>query len=538
MKSWYLQATPGAASLEAREVPVPDPGPQQLLVRLRAASLNRGEFIVGHGLTKPGTRKAAGMEGAGIVERVGAGVTAFNAGDRVMGRCPGAFSEYALMDAREAMALPASLSFEEGAAIPLAFLVVHDMLVLQGRLEAGEWVLVTGVSSGVGVASLQAAKAIGAKVIGTSGSRDKLERLAPLGLDVALATRAADFHDAVMQATGGKGVDLVVNTVGGSVFAECVRCMGFEARLATVGYVDDVLEATLDLQALHAKRLTLFGVSNKLRTPEQRASGVPAFVKDSCRSSPPDASGRSSTAPFPSTSWRPRAPTWKPTGMRARSWWCCPDPPSRRRDALQVAFEDAHVHQCRVGGARPQVLGAEAHVIGRLVGRFDAMGMRVRDGVGGRHADHHAGLAADVARHADVARDRVVSHAHAIAGREALPTGRVAAARGARPCERDEAAGAPLQLLARDDAFLHQQRGEARERALVVARGHVMARLHALDGVAVLVHVEEPAPHREGVERVRAHLPGGVEGLRVVRVAHRPEPLPAAQVVDAVHDRS
>lgn len=280
MKSWYLQATAGAAALEAREVPIPDPGPQQLLVRLRAASLNRGELIVGHGLTKPGTSKAAGMEGAGIVERAGAAVTAFKAGDRVMGRCPGAFSDYALMDAREAMALPEALSFEEGAAIPLAFLVVHDMLVLQGRLKAGEWVLVTGVSSGVGVASLQVARALGAKVIGTSGSRDKLARLAALGLDVALATRGAEFHDAVMKATGGKGVDLVVNTVGGSVFAECVRCMGFEARLATVGYVDDVLEATIDLQALHAKRLTLFGVSNKMRTPEQRAAGVPPFVRD------------------------------------------------------------------------------------------------------------------------------------------------------------------------------------------------------------------------------------------------------------------
>ena len=83
-----------------------------------------------------------------------------------------------------------------------------------------------------------------------------------------------------MAATDGRGVDLVVNTVGGSVFAECIRCMAFEARLATVGYVDGVLEGTLDLQALHAQRLTLFGVSNKLRTPAQRAAGVPRFVAD------------------------------------------------------------------------------------------------------------------------------------------------------------------------------------------------------------------------------------------------------------------
>jgi NADPH2:quinone reductase len=250
-----------------------------VLVDVRAAALNRGEFILGHGLQKAGTSKAVGMEAAGEVVALGAGVANVKAGNRVMGRCAGAFSEKALMDAREAIPMPASLSWEEAASIPLTFLVVQDMLIDQGRLRTGEWVLVTGVSSGVGVASLQAAKALGAKVIGTSGSQEKLDRLKPLGLDVALCTRKADFLAAVMQATGNKGVDLVVNTVGGSVFAECIRSMGFEARLATVGYVDNTLKAEIDIEALHRKRLTLFGVSNKLRTAEQKAAGVPRFMK-------------------------------------------------------------------------------------------------------------------------------------------------------------------------------------------------------------------------------------------------------------------
>lgn len=279
MKSWTMRATEREGVLELVEAPTPQPGPGQLLVKVRAAALNRGEFILGHGLQKPGTSKAIGMEAAGEVIAVGPGAGTVRPGDRVMGRCPGAFSEHAIMDAREAMPMPAKLSWAEAASVPLTFLVVQDMLLDQGRLRPGEWVLVTGVSSGVGVASLQAAKALGAKVIGTSGSPGKLERLKAIGLDVAIATRKADFLAAVMQATGNKGVDLVVNTVGGSVFAECVRALAFEGRLATVGYVDDTLEAQMDIQALHVKRLTLFGVSNKMRNADQKAAGVPRFVQ-------------------------------------------------------------------------------------------------------------------------------------------------------------------------------------------------------------------------------------------------------------------
>jgi NADPH:quinone reductase-like Zn-dependent oxidoreductase len=197
-----------------------------------------------------------------------------------MGRCPGAFAEYALMDAREAIPVPARLTWEEAAAVPLVFMVVHDMLLAQGRLARDEWLLVTGISSGVGVAALQTAKMLGARVIGTSGSAHKLERLKPLGLDLGLQTRAGDFAKAALEATGGRGVDVAINTVGGTVFAECVRSLAFEGRLAIVGYVDGVLSAEIDLDTLHAKRLRVFGVSNKLRNAEQRAGSVRGFVAD------------------------------------------------------------------------------------------------------------------------------------------------------------------------------------------------------------------------------------------------------------------
>lgn len=272
MQAYFLHARDGQTILELRDLALPEPGPGQLLVRLRAAGLNRGELLSASASPKP-----AGLDAAGEVTKLGAGVTQFKPGDRVMGRCPGAFAEYGLMDARETLAVPDALSWEQAAAVPIVFLVVYDMLFAQGRLKPGEWLLVTGVSSGAGVVALQVAKAFGAKVIGTSGSAQKLAQLKPLGLDLALVTRAPDFSAAVLQATDGKGANLCINNVGGSVFAECVRALSFEGRLAVVGHVDNTLTAVLDLDALHAKRLHLYGVSNKLRNAEQRSATVRDF---------------------------------------------------------------------------------------------------------------------------------------------------------------------------------------------------------------------------------------------------------------------
>jgi NADPH:quinone reductase len=276
MRSYWIVPSGGVVGLELRDVPRPEPREGQLLVKVLASSFNRGELIPGHGA---GARPAGG-ECAGEIAGIGPGVTGFATGERVMGRCAGGFAEYATMDAREALRVPARLSSEQAAAIPLVFMVAHDMLVTHGHLVAGEWLLITGASSGVGVAALQAGKALGAKVIGTSGSAAKLARLEALGLDVGVQTRDGGFYEPAMRATGDKGVNLVVNNVGGTVFAECVRTLAYQGRLATVGYLDRTLKAEIDLEALHAKRLHLFGVSNKLRPAAERAKTVRAFETD------------------------------------------------------------------------------------------------------------------------------------------------------------------------------------------------------------------------------------------------------------------
>jgi NADPH2:quinone reductase len=279
MKSWFLRKTPGASVLERRETPTPEPGPGELRIRVRAAALNRGEFNLSPSFTLEEPRPTGG-EASGIVDAVGEGVQGWKHGDRFMGSVRGACSDYALCDARQAMHAPARFTWEEAAAANITYMTAYDMLYPGGRLKAGEWLLVTGIASGVGVACLQIARMIGAKVIGTSGSAANLERLRGLGLDLGIPTREPDFAGAVLAATGGRGVDLIVNNVGGTVFSECIRSLAHFGRLAVVGYMDRTFSSEIDLNAVHFRRLQIFGVSFKGRPVEQRLESLDGFRRE------------------------------------------------------------------------------------------------------------------------------------------------------------------------------------------------------------------------------------------------------------------
>lgn len=279
VKSYWIVTQGHEAVLEVRDVPEPQPKAGEVVVRVRASGLNRGELFVG-GAVHGGPEKLGGTEASGEIHALGAGVTGWKVGDKVIARVRGAWAPYAATDARMLMPMPERLTWEQGAAIPSSFLTSYEAVVQYGRLQAGEWMLVTGASAGVGVGAIQTAQVLGAKTIGTSGSAAKLEKLKAAGLDVGICTRKPDFAQQIMEATGGKGVNLAVNLVGGSVFPEIVRSLAYMGRVAIVGYVDNTFSAEIDLNATHVNRLQIFGVSNVKLPADLRALHVEGFKRD------------------------------------------------------------------------------------------------------------------------------------------------------------------------------------------------------------------------------------------------------------------
>ena len=263
----------GDGGLELREMPVPQPGPGEVLIRVGAAGLNRAELAMaaGHAHGALGGKGAAiGLEWAGEVAGVGPGVQGVHEGDRVMCSGNGGYAEYALTDWGRVSTLPDSnMGWEQAATLPIALQTMHDALLTNGQMRPGQAVLIQGASSGVGLMGLQIAREMGARlVIGTSTDAARRARLAEYGAGLAVDSSDPAWPDAVLAATGGDGVDLIVDMVSAPVANANLRATRVLGRIVNVGRLGGARgEFDFDLPAM--RRISYVGVTFRTRSLEE-----------------------------------------------------------------------------------------------------------------------------------------------------------------------------------------------------------------------------------------------------------------------------
>ena len=273
MKAVIITRPGGPEVLELQDRPIPQPGIGQIRVRVRASALNRADILQREGNypVPPGApADIIGMEYVGEVDALGDGATLWKVGERVMGIVGGGgHAQYLLVHEREAMRMPAALSWEDAAAIPEAFLTAYDALFARLNLKTGETVLIHAVGSGVGTAALQIAKVAGGRVVGTTRSPEKLARARELGLDIAVDASSGDWAAEVEKSVGRETVNAVLDLVGGNYLEGNVRVVTPKGRIVVVGLTGGAT-APLNMGVLLRKRLTLVGTVLRARPLEEK----------------------------------------------------------------------------------------------------------------------------------------------------------------------------------------------------------------------------------------------------------------------------
>lgn len=310
MKAIVITRAGAPEVLRLRDVPDPDPGPDDVLVRVAATSVNRADLLQRQGRYPAPDGWPAdipGLEFAGTVEAVGENARATGGravgprggpdvgpeggsrgrpaarpavGDRVMGLVGGGgYAEYVALPADQLIPVPDALPLTDAAAVPEVFITAHDALRARAGLRAGETLLIHAVGSGVGTAALQMARAWGCRVLGTSRTGWKLDRARELGLDTAIDASDGDWSAAVRDATDGDGVDVILDLVGGAYLAGNLRSLKTLGRQVVVG-LPAGRTAEIDLGALLSKRLTLVGTALRSRSRAEKAQATASFAED------------------------------------------------------------------------------------------------------------------------------------------------------------------------------------------------------------------------------------------------------------------
>jgi putative PIG3 family NAD(P)H quinone oxidoreductase len=281
MKAVIVEKPGDENALKLGEVAEPSIKVDEILIRVRAAGVNRADILQRQGFypPPPGASEIIGMECAGDVAAVGSSVTGWKTGDRVMALLPGGgYAEKAAAHYGSAMKIPAPLSFEEAAGIPEVFLTVFLNLFMLAEIERGQTALIHGGGSGIGTASIQLLKEAGVRVIVTAGSDQKCEQCRKLGADVAINYKSGPFAPAVKAATEGRGVDVILDSIGGAYLAGNIESLAQGGQLVLIGLMSGT-RAEIDLAALLRRHLRIYGSTLRSRSAEEKAQIVTAFLK-------------------------------------------------------------------------------------------------------------------------------------------------------------------------------------------------------------------------------------------------------------------
>lgn len=282
MKAVVIEETGGGRQVRLADIPQPQAGKGEVLVRVRAAAMNRADLMMNAAHregTSAGAHAVAGMEFAGEVVEVGAGVQGFAPGDRVMAFGQAAFAEYTVVDYRLLIRIPGQIAWKDAAALPVALETMHDALITHGHLASGNTVLIQGAASGVGLIGMQIARVCGAgRILGAGRSLERLSGLEKYGMDVAIDTSQADWPKAV-QAAAPEGAHVIVDMVSGPMVKGELEAAAIGGRVVNVGRLGG-RGAEFDFDTHARKRITYTGVTFRTRSTEEIQVLIGAMLRD------------------------------------------------------------------------------------------------------------------------------------------------------------------------------------------------------------------------------------------------------------------